>query len=131
MNVSRHHFCHQNIVPSLTRTLHALFVPLPTPYAVGTDQETCLVVQALRLNTLSKLTFADSKRFNSLLADIFVGVAFEDVSQPELEQALHEACQEAHLVVSPAQVLSNNYMEKNTSTFCNIPTSLILFSFLV
>lgn len=104
MNVSRHHFCHQNIVPSLTRTLHALFVPLPTPYAVGTDQETCLVVQALRLNTLSKLTFADSKRFNSLLADIFVGVAFEDVSQPELEQALHEACQEAHLVVNPAQV---------------------------
>ena len=114
---------------SLALILHALFVPLPTSYAVGTDQETCLVVQALRLNTLSKLTFADSKRFNSLLADIFVGVAFEDVSQPELEQALHEACQEAHLVVSPAQVLSNNYMEKNTSTFLYHPYILNPFFF--
>ena len=76
----------------------------PPPSAVGVDQEASLVVQALRLNTLSKLTFADSKRFNSLVADIFVGVAFEDVSQPDLEQALHEACQEAHLVVNPIQV---------------------------
>ena len=59
--------------------------PSPTPYEVGADQETGLVVQALQLNTLSKLTFADSKRFNSLVADIFVGVAFEDVAQPDLE----------------------------------------------
>ena len=107
-------------------------MPFPTPYAVGADQETCLVVQALRLNTLSKLTFADSKRFNSLLADIFVGVAFEDVSQPELEQALHEACQEAHLVVNPAQVhrLITTW-NRIQAPFCTIPTSLILFSFLV
>ena len=62
------------------------------------------MVQALRPNTRSKFTFADSKRFNSLVADIFVGVAFEDVAQPELEQALHEECQEAHLVVNPTQV---------------------------
>ena len=71
---------------------------------MGADQEAGLVVQALRLNTLSKLTFADSKQFNTLMADIFVGVAFEDVAQPDLEQALHEECQEAHLVVNPTQV---------------------------
>ena len=76
----------------------------PTPYAVGADQEASLVVQAIQLNTLSKFTFADSKRFNSLVADIFVGVAFEDVAQPDLEQALHEECQEAQLVVNPTQV---------------------------
>ena len=29
-------------------------------------------VPALRLNTLSKFTFADSKQFNSLVADILV-----------------------------------------------------------
>ena len=62
------------------------------------------MVQALQLNTLSKLTFADSKQFNSLVADIFVGAAFEDVAQPDLEQALHEECQEAQLVVNPTQV---------------------------
>ena len=33
-----------------------------------------VVVQSLRLNTLSKLTFADSKRFDSLLMDVFPGV---------------------------------------------------------
>ena len=62
------------------------------------------MVQALRLNTLSKFTFADSKQFNTLMADIFVGVAFEDVAQPEMKQALHEECQEAHLIVNPTQV---------------------------
>ena len=62
------------------------------------------MVQALQLNTLSKITFADSKRFNSLVADIFVGVAFKDVVQPDLEQALHEECQEAQLVVNPTRV---------------------------
>ena len=81
-----------------------VWLPSPTPFAVGADQEADLVVQALQLNTLSKLTFADSKRFNSLVADIFVGVAFEDVAQPDLEQTLHEECQEAQLVVNPTQV---------------------------
>lgn len=36
------------------------------------EQEVC--VQSLRLNTLSKLTFADSKRFDSLLKDVFPGI---------------------------------------------------------
>ena len=62
-----------------------MYDPLfPTPYAVGTDQEAGLVVQALWLNTLSKLTFAD-KGSNSLVVDIFVCVTFEDVAQPDLE----------------------------------------------
>ena len=33
-----------------------------------------------------------------------MGVAFEDVAQTDLEQALHEECQEAHLVVNLTQV---------------------------
>ena len=61
--------------------------PSPTSYAVGVDQVASLVVQALRPNTLSKFTFADSKWFSSLLADIFVGVTFEDVAQPDLEHS--------------------------------------------
>ena len=78
------------------------------------------MVQALRLNTLSNLTFVDSKRFNSLVADIFVGVAFEDVAQPDLEQALHEECQEAHLTVNPTQVhyAANNYVCRSCSSIC-------------
>ena len=56
-----------------------IWPPSSTSYAVGADQEAGLAVQALRLNTLSKFTFADCKGFNSLVADIFVVVAFKDV----------------------------------------------------
>ena len=84
------HACKAYIASWLTLSLCAHVWPSsPTPYAVGADHEASLVMQALRLNTLSKLTFVDSKWFISLVADIFVGVAFEDVAQPDLEQALH------------------------------------------
>ena len=53
---------HMHITPRLTLPpLCQCMTPSPTPYAVGADQVAGLVVQALRLNTLSKLTFADSK----------------------------------------------------------------------
>ena len=63
-----------------------------------------MVVQALRLNTLSKLTFADSKRFDALVRDVFPGVPFGDVEYEALETALREACQERNLVVIERQV---------------------------
>ena len=71
---------------------------------VSTSVESELVVQALRLNTLSKLTFADSKRFDSLVKDVFTGVPFKDLEYLELEAALREACQEANLIVIESQV---------------------------
>ncbi len=58
----------------------------------------------MRLNTLSKLTFADSKRFDSLVQDVFTGVPFKDLEYMELESALREACQEANLMVIETQV---------------------------
>ena len=61
-------------------------------------------MQALRLNTLSKLTFSDSKRFDALVGDVFPGVAFSDVRYEELEKALREACGERNLVVIERQV---------------------------
>ena len=66
-----------------------------------------LVVQALRLNTLSKLTFADSKRFDQLVQDVFPGVPFRDVEYAELESALREACLEQNLVIIDAQVIAS------------------------
>ena len=71
---------------------------------VDSGVEYRIVVQALRLNTLSKLTFADSKRFDSLVKDVFPGVPFRDVEYVELEAALREACIEQNLVVIDAQV---------------------------
>ena len=45
---------------------------------IDAKQEAEIVVQALRLNTLSKLTFTDSIRFDDLVKDVFTGVAFNN-----------------------------------------------------
>ena len=63
-----------------------------------------LVVQALRLNTLSKLTFADSKRFDSLVKDVFPGVNIQEVEYAELETALKDACKDLNVMVIKSQV---------------------------
>jgi len=46
-------------------------------YQVSAADEYKVVVQALRVNTLSKLTFQDSQRFDALLRDVFPKVPFE------------------------------------------------------
>ena len=67
------------------------------------------MVQALRLNTLSKLTFADGKRFDALVRDVFPGVPFRDVDYHALETALREACSENNLVVIESQVHTHTH----------------------
>jgi len=71
---------------------------------VTPETEMKIAVQALRLNTHSKLTFADSKRFDSLIKDVFPDVSFQDVEYHDLDKALREACAEANLVVIESQV---------------------------
>ncbi|KPP72256.1 cytoplasmic dynein 2 heavy chain 1-like [Scleropages formosus] len=66
--------------------------------------ESHIVVQALRLNTMSKLTFADSARFDALVRDVFPGVNFKDVEYESLSAALEAAIEEANLEVIPSQV---------------------------
>ena len=50
---------------------------------VSMDKEAELLIQAVRVNTLSKLTFADSKKFQNLLEAIFVGIKVSDVEYTE------------------------------------------------
>ncbi|KAF3692878.1 Cytoplasmic dynein 2 heavy chain 1 [Channa argus] len=66
-------------------------------------QENSLVVQALRLNTLSKLTFADSSRFDALVRDVFSGVNFTGVEDQILTHALEQVYKEARLELIPSQ----------------------------
>ena len=54
------------------------------------DDEREILIKAVRVNTLSKLTFNDSNRFLALLGDVFPGVKSEDISYPELEAAIRE-----------------------------------------
>lgn len=66
--------------------------------------ETSVVVQALRVNTLSKLTFADSKRFDALVLDVFPGVDVRGVEYAQLADALRSAAEESNMVVMETQV---------------------------
>jgi dynein heavy chain 2 len=68
----------------------------------GAERE--LVVQALRLNTLSKLTFADCTRFDSLVRDVFPGVRFTSSGYEELTAALKESFSDLGLLCNENQV---------------------------
>lgn len=72
--------------------------------SVTAEVEVRIIVQVLRLNTLSKLTFSDSQRFDALVQDVFPGVVFSDVEYDRLEAALREASSGSNLVVIDRQV---------------------------
>ena len=74
------------------------------PGKVDAGLEAKLVVQALRINTLSKLTYSDSGRFDALLQDVFPGVEFRDIEYETLRNALKDVCVESHLGVIDSQV---------------------------
>lgn len=71
---------------------------------VDVQVEMKLLIGALRINTLSKLTYDDSVRFNQLVNDVFPGQKVDDVDYVELEEAIRVTMQELHLEESPAQV---------------------------
>lgn len=66
--------------------------------------ETEIVVQCLRVNTLSKLTYSDSSRFDSLTSDVFRGVPFVNTGLESLINFLEESCLELGLQVNNRQV---------------------------
>lgn len=76
------------------------------------------MVQALRLNTMSKLTFADSSRFDALVKDVFTGVNFTDVEDQILIQALEQVYQEAQLELIPSQVCLHTQHVLHSSFLC-------------
>ena len=97
---------HPSLLPLPPSPLPSL-IPHPSLLSsllVSPVKETELLVQALRLNTLSKLTFADSKRFDALIRDVFPGAEFKKVEQETLVEALRQATQEMNLEVVETQV---------------------------
>lgn len=76
----------------------------PVVFLLHAVQESNLVVQALRLNTMSKLTFADNSRFDALVRDVFSGVNFTDMEDQILMDALQQVYKEAQLELIPSQV---------------------------
>ncbi|KAK3862338.1 hypothetical protein Pcinc_031789 [Petrolisthes cinctipes] len=68
------------------------------------ELEAELVVQALRINTLSKLTFSDSSRFDDLVRDVFPDVKFRGVGYESLAEILQEVFQEMSLIPNERQI---------------------------
>ncbi|XP_034521541.1 LOW QUALITY PROTEIN: cytoplasmic dynein 2 heavy chain 1 [Ailuropoda melanoleuca] len=66
--------------------------------------ESHIVVQALRLNTMSKFTFADCSRFDALIKDVFPGMDFKEVEYGELSSALQQVFEEANYEIIPNQI---------------------------
>ena len=66
--------------------------------------EADIVVQALRLNTLSKLTFGDSIRFDTLVKDVFPNVNFSNEGYEDLKSALRESSKALGYIVNENQV---------------------------
>jgi dynein heavy chain 2 len=60
-------------------------------------REAIILIKAIRINTMSKLTFGDSKKFESLLNDMFPGIRVEDIVYEDLEKAIHETIEEFKL----------------------------------
>ncbi|VDM55898.1 unnamed protein product [Angiostrongylus costaricensis] len=66
--------------------------------------ETETVVQALLLNTLSKLTFSDSKRFSVLINDVFSSVNKELATFGDLIEPLKSASNEMNIELTDKQL---------------------------
>ena len=72
--------------------------------AVDRDTESQIVIRAVRVTTMPKLTFADVRRFTDLLNDVYPGVKVSDVSDPELEAAIRQVLADKHYEDVAAQV---------------------------
>lgn len=58
-----------------------------------------VLIKALRINTLSKLTHGDTEAFNGLVGDVFPGAKVEDVVYEQLEEAVAAVLAEEKLEV--------------------------------
>lgn len=72
--------------------------------AVSERKELETAVEAVRFNTLSKLTFSDAQAFDQLVRDVFVGVEFVSSGFADLTAALTESCEELGLQCIERQV---------------------------
>jgi dynein heavy chain 2 len=61
---------------------------------VTEEMEYEILIKAVRVNTLSKLTFQDTAKFLALIGDIFPGIKSADITGGELEEAIIQVMKE-------------------------------------
>jgi dynein heavy chain 2 len=74
--------------------------------AISSTTEYEILIKAVRVNTLSKLTFGDTSKFLALIGDVFPGVNSSDIAGGDLEVAIREVMKEKpfFLVEDSAQI---------------------------
>jgi dynein heavy chain 2 len=68
------------------------------------QKESELLIKAIRVNTMSKLTFGDAKKFDGLMSNIFMGIKIDDVKYEDLTKAIGETLKESNLTYVERQV---------------------------
>lgn len=66
--------------------------------------ETKLLIGALRINTLSKLTYSDSVRFTGLINDVFPNLKIDEIDYTELVNAIKQSLSELKMEVVDTQI---------------------------
>ena len=49
-----------------------------------------ILIKALRINTISKLTFTDMLKFNVLVEDVFPGISIKDIVYEKITAAVRQ-----------------------------------------
>lgn len=66
--------------------------------------EALLLIKSIRVNTISKLTYSDSQKYEYLQADMFPGIKSQDIAYEALQGAIKDALKELKLQYIEKQV---------------------------
>ena len=62
------------------------------------------MIKSIRVNTISKLTYSDSKKYEYLQTDMFPGIKSQDIAYEDLQAEIKEALKELKLQYIEKQV---------------------------
>ena len=68
------------------------------------DKEVEVLIKAIRINTLSKLTYDDTKKFNNFIEDVFPNAKINDIFYEDLNKALQESYKELNYELIETQI---------------------------
>lgn len=74
------------------------------PGSMELNKEAGIVIQVLRMDTLSKLTYTDSIKFDSIIRDVFKHVKLELIHNDQLVDSLEKSFEQLGLIKNERQV---------------------------
>ncbi|KAL1506398.1 hypothetical protein ABEB36_005769 [Hypothenemus hampei] len=68
------------------------------------DEETNVIINTLKLNIVSKLTYSDAKKFDEIIESVFKSVSMENFNDENLKNAIIKSYSELNLIANERQV---------------------------